>query len=164
MQRDRKLYGGTRQRLFVVILWEGQFQRLLVAGAHADDAIFKACDHATGTQLELLAFGATAIKGFAVFGAHVIDGDAVFVLRFALHNRPGSTLLAEHVDDVVDVFARHFSLRLGNGEVREFYNLYFREHFESRDVFQILACIHAARLDGRLASRLQVFLNHRFLE
>ncbi|VVO38992.1 hypothetical protein PS718_05620 [Pseudomonas fluorescens] len=159
-----ELGGFASQVQVLIVLREGQVQNALFARFSTNQAIFEARDHAAGTQYQLSALGGTASKHFAVNLANEIDVQLVFVLGSAIGHFKTGVLLAQDVEHFVQVSVSHVSAQALNSDAFETGNGELREHFEYGNVFQILASFERLRLDCRRTSRVQLLLNHSFVE
>ncbi|VVN76872.1 hypothetical protein PS684_06162 [Pseudomonas fluorescens] len=88
----------------------------------------------------------------------------VFVLGSAIGHFKTGVLLAQDVEHFVQVSVSHVSAQALNGDAVETGNGELWEHFEHSNVFQILASFERLRLDRRRTSRVQLLLNHSFVE
>ncbi|CAN1600181.1 NAD-specific glutamate dehydrogenase [Pseudomonas mediterranea] len=159
-----ELGGFAGQVQVLIVLWEGHVQNALFAGFRADQAIFEARDHATGAQHQLGGLGGTAGEHFTVDLADEIDVQLIFVLRGAIGHFETGVLLAQDVQHLVQVGIRHVSAQALDGNRFETGNGELGEHFESGNEFQVLAFFQHFRLDRWRAGRVQLLLDHGFVE
>ncbi|GBH18960.1 diguanylate cyclase or its enzymatically inactive variants [Pseudomonas syringae pv. actinidiae] len=161
---DGELGSLAGQVEVLIVLWEGHVQNALFTGLGANQTVFKARDHAAGTQHQLGTGGRTASEYFAVDLAHEIDVQLVFVLGGTVGHFEANVLLAQHFQHIVQIAVSDVGgqtlysdgVETGNGE--------FREYFESSDVFQIFAFFERFWLYSRSARRVQLLLNHSFVK
>ncbi|MNQ69711.1 hypothetical protein D3C85_843240 [compost metagenome] len=159
-----ELGGFASQVQVLIVLWESQVQNALFTGFCANQAIFETRDHAAGTQNQLGTLGGTASEHFTVDLADEIDVQLVFVLSSAIGHFETGVLLAQDVQHLVQIGIRHVSAQALYGDTFETGNGELREHFEYGYVFQVLARFQGFWLDRRLTSRVQLLLNHSFVE
>ncbi|RML96973.1 hypothetical protein ALQ86_05747, partial [Pseudomonas amygdali pv. eriobotryae] len=148
----------------LIVLGEGHVQNALFASLGANQTVFETRNHATGTQHQLGSRGRTASEHFAVDLAHEIDVQLVFVLGSTVGHFKTNVLLAQHFQHVVQIAVRHVGRQALYGDGVETGNGEFREYFESSHVFQVFAFFERFRLYSRSTGRVQLVLNHSFVE
>ncbi|RMS29970.1 ATP-dependent helicase HrpB [Pseudomonas ficuserectae] len=148
----------------LIVLGEGHVQNALFASLGANQTVFETRNHATGTQHQLGSRGRTASEHFAVDLAHKIDVQLVFVLGSTVGHFKTNVLLAQHFQHVVQIAVRHVGRQALYGDGVETGNGEFREYFESSHVFQVFAFFERFRLYSRSTGRVQLLLNHSFVE
>ena len=148
----------------LVVSRESQFQNALFTGFGAYQAFFKARNHAARTQHQLSTGGGAASEYFAVYLANEIDVQLIIVLGSTVSHFKAGVLLAQHVQHLVQVGISHFGAQALDSDGVQTGHFEFREYFESSNVFQIFAFFENFRLDRRSTGRVQLLLNHSFVE
>ena len=87
----------------MIVFWECELERTLIAGRRTNKSVLKPRYHATGTKLQSSICACAAIKGLTVFKPFEINGQGVTLFRNTINVDQLSLLLLEHFDDIVNV-------------------------------------------------------------